>query len=97
MAQIAEHAGVGIGTVYRHFATREELLGALVHRSFGLALDNARVAAAHPGPPWKASGCSSSPPCATVSASCSPCTAARSSSPLPPASAKLTFAPPCAT
>jgi len=48
MAQIAERAGVGVGTVYRHFATREELLGALVHRSFGLALDNARAAAAHP-------------------------------------------------
>jgi AcrR family transcriptional regulator len=40
---------VGIGTVYRHFATREELLGALVHRSFGIAVDNARAAAAHPG------------------------------------------------
>jgi len=49
MAQIAERAGVGVGTVYRHFATREELLGALVHRSFGLALANAQAAAAHPG------------------------------------------------
>ena len=49
MAEIAEHAGVGIGTVYRHFPTREDLLGALVHRSFGIALDNARAAAAHPG------------------------------------------------
>jgi AcrR family transcriptional regulator len=49
MAQIAEHAGVGIGTVYRHFPTREDLLGALVHRSFGVAVDNARAAAAHPG------------------------------------------------
>jgi AcrR family transcriptional regulator len=49
MALIARHAGVGIGTVYRHFPTREDLLGALVHRSFGLALDNARAAAAHPG------------------------------------------------
>jgi AcrR family transcriptional regulator len=49
MAQIAERAGVGIGTVYRHFPTREDLLGALVHRSFGLALNNARAAAAHPG------------------------------------------------
>jgi AcrR family transcriptional regulator len=50
MATIAEHAGVGIGTVYRHFPTREDLLGALVHRSFGLAVANARAAAAHPGP-----------------------------------------------
>ena len=49
MAQIAKHAGVGVGTVYRHFATREALLGALVHRSFGLALANAQAAAAYPG------------------------------------------------
>jgi AcrR family transcriptional regulator len=50
MAQIAERASVGVGTVYRHFPTREDLLGALVHRSFGLAVANARTAAAHPGP-----------------------------------------------
>ena len=49
IAQIAEHAGVGVGTVYRHFPTREDLLGGLVYRSFGLAIDNARAAAAHPG------------------------------------------------
>jgi AcrR family transcriptional regulator len=49
MADIARQAGVGVGTVYRHFATREDLLGALVHRSFGLALANARAAAADPG------------------------------------------------
>jgi AcrR family transcriptional regulator len=49
MARIADGAGVGVGTVYRHFPTREDLLGALVHRSFGLAVDNARAAAAHPG------------------------------------------------
>ena len=49
MAQIAEHAGVGIGTVYRHFPAREDLLGALVHRSFGIAVANAQAAAAHPG------------------------------------------------
>jgi AcrR family transcriptional regulator len=49
IAQIAEHAGVGVGTVYRHFPTREDLLAGLVYRSFGLAVDNARAAAAHPG------------------------------------------------
>lgn len=49
MAKIAERAGVGVGTVYRHFATREDLLGALVHRSFCLAVENAGAAAAHPG------------------------------------------------
>jgi AcrR family transcriptional regulator len=49
MAAIAERAGVGVGTVYRHFGTREDLLGALVHRSFGLARDNAWAAARHPG------------------------------------------------
>ena len=48
MARIAGHAGVGVGTVYRHFGTREELLAAIVYRSFGIALDNARAAAAHP-------------------------------------------------
>ena len=50
MATIAEHAGLGIGTVYRHFATRADLLAALVYRSFGLAVDNARAAEEHPGP-----------------------------------------------
>ncbi len=48
MASIAQHAGVGIGTVYRHFATREDLFSALVHRSFGIALANARAAAGEP-------------------------------------------------
>lgn len=49
LAQIAERAGVGIGTVYRHFPSREALLAELVYRSFGIALDNARAAAAQPG------------------------------------------------
>ena len=49
MAQIAQHAGVGVGTLYRHFSTREDLLAALVHRSFGIAVENATAAAAHAG------------------------------------------------
>jgi AcrR family transcriptional regulator len=49
MADIAQLAGVGVGTVYRHFPNRDALLGALVQRSFGIAVENARAAAAHPG------------------------------------------------
>jgi AcrR family transcriptional regulator len=49
IADIALRAGVGVGTLYRHFATREELLGALALRSFDLAVTNARAAADHPG------------------------------------------------
>jgi AcrR family transcriptional regulator len=49
MARIAERAEVGVGTLYRHFATRTDLLAALVLRSFGMAVANAEAAAAHPG------------------------------------------------
>jgi AcrR family transcriptional regulator len=45
MATIAEEAGVGIGTLYRHYPTRPALLAALTLRSFGLVLDHARAAA----------------------------------------------------
>jgi AcrR family transcriptional regulator len=46
MATIAADAGVGVGTVYRHYPSREALLGALTHRSFQLVLETARRAAA---------------------------------------------------
>ena len=49
MAAIAAEAGVGVGTVYRHFPTREALLAALTRRSFELVVQNARTAAAHDG------------------------------------------------
>jgi AcrR family transcriptional regulator len=45
MATIAEEAGVGIGTVYRHYPTRPALLAALTLRSFHLVLEHARAAA----------------------------------------------------
>jgi AcrR family transcriptional regulator len=41
MATVAADAGVGVGTVYRHFPSREALLAALTHRSFRLVLDAA--------------------------------------------------------
>ena len=45
MATIAADAGVGIGTLYRHFPTREDLLGYLTHASFEQVLANAQAAA----------------------------------------------------
>jgi AcrR family transcriptional regulator len=45
MATVAADAGVGVGTVYRHFPSREALLGALTHRSFLMVLDAATRAA----------------------------------------------------
>jgi AcrR family transcriptional regulator len=45
MATIAADAGVGIGTLYRHFPSREDLLGYLTHASFEQVLANARSAA----------------------------------------------------
>jgi AcrR family transcriptional regulator len=50
MATIADAASVGIGTVYRHFPTREALLAALSYRAYGLVLDHARAAADADGP-----------------------------------------------
>ena len=45
MATIAADAGVGVGTVYRHFPSREALLGALTRRSFQLVVGAATKAA----------------------------------------------------
>lgn len=45
LAAIATEAGVGVATLYRSFPSREALLGALTHRSFGLVLDAATRAA----------------------------------------------------
>jgi len=45
MATIASDAGVGIGTVYRHYRARPALLAALALRSYGIVLNHARTAA----------------------------------------------------
>jgi AcrR family transcriptional regulator len=45
MSRIAEEAGVGVGTLYRHYPTRPALMAALTLRSFNLVLDHARAAA----------------------------------------------------
>jgi AcrR family transcriptional regulator len=44
MATIAADAGVGIGTLYRHFPTHGDLLSYLTHASFEQVLANARAA-----------------------------------------------------
>jgi len=44
MATIAADAGLGVGTLYRHFPAREDLLGYLTHASFEQVLANAQAA-----------------------------------------------------
>ena len=56
MATIADEAGVGIGTLYRHYPTRPALLAALTRRSFNLVLQHARAAALSNEPPPEALG-----------------------------------------
>jgi len=46
MATIAAEAGVGIGTLYRHFPSRADLLDHLTHASFEQVLANAQAAEA---------------------------------------------------
>lgn len=53
LADVAEHAGLGIGTVYRRFASKEELVDAVFERMFHDLADAAQRALAEPDP-WKA-------------------------------------------
>jgi AcrR family transcriptional regulator len=50
MDDIAAHAGVGIGTVYRHFPTKEALLTAMVRDRFQEFAEIAKVAEEIPDP-----------------------------------------------
>jgi AcrR family transcriptional regulator len=48
--EIARGAGVGVGTVYRHFPNKEDLLEALIQARFEGLADAAREAIANPSP-----------------------------------------------
>ncbi len=52
MPDIAKRAGVGVGTVYRHFPTKEALVEALVRDHFSRIADIAEAVAASEGEPW---------------------------------------------
>jgi AcrR family transcriptional regulator len=52
MDDVARCAGVGVGTVYRHFPTKEALMGALVRRKFDL-IEQAAAAALDVDDPWE--------------------------------------------
>ncbi len=51
---VARHAGVGVGTVYRHFPTKQALLAELVRQKFRLFADRAREALEAEGEPFEA-------------------------------------------
>jgi AcrR family transcriptional regulator len=50
---IARRAGVGVGTVYRHFPTKEALLVELVRRKFHVFAEHAREALEQDGDPFE--------------------------------------------
>src|SRR5918999_1369365 len=50
MEQMARAAGVGVGTVYRHFPAKEDLLQALADERFARFAENARAALDDPDP-----------------------------------------------
>lgn len=52
MPDIAKRAGVGVGTVYRHFPTKEALVEALARDHFARLADDAEAAAQKDGDPW---------------------------------------------
>lgn len=57
LATIAAEAGVGVGTLYRHYPSREALFTALTHRSYRLILDAVHEAVDTSGPTTDALRC----------------------------------------
>ena len=56
MDDLARRAGVGVGTVYRHFPDKEALMGELVRERFELFNARLRVAVARMNPTAYAAG-----------------------------------------
>jgi AcrR family transcriptional regulator len=54
MEEIAARAGVGVGTVYRHFATKEALMAELLADKWRLMAQQAREALESGDEPWEA-------------------------------------------
>jgi AcrR family transcriptional regulator len=53
MEDVARMSGVGVGTVYRHFPTKEALMTELVRRTFASFVEIARDALAEDGEPFE--------------------------------------------
>jgi AcrR family transcriptional regulator len=54
MPEVAEAAGVGVGSVYRQFASKRALLAALVIERLEAVREDAEAAVASPAGPWAA-------------------------------------------
>src|SRR5438093_13721719 len=48
--EVARHAGVGVGTLYRHFTAREDLVDAVLEGAFEDLVASAEAALAEPDP-----------------------------------------------
>jgi AcrR family transcriptional regulator len=53
MDDVARRAGVGVGTLYRHFQTKEALVGELIRLKLSAFAARARAALEEEGDPWE--------------------------------------------
>ncbi|MFL5817389.1 MAG: TetR/AcrR family transcriptional regulator [Conexibacter sp.] len=54
MEDVARRAGVGVGTVYRHFPTKQALAEALIEERFDRTIAHVRELVDHEPDPWRA-------------------------------------------